>query len=56
LAAAGLAPIFAVFFLGLDARTLVVAVMSLLLIWRHKSNITSLLAGTEPRIGKQSAS
>ncbi len=56
LAAAGLAPIYAVFFLGLDARTLVVTVMSLLLIWRHKSNIASLLAGTEPRIGKQSAS
>lgn len=28
-----------------------VAVMSLLLIWRHKSNITKLLAGTEDRIG-----
>jgi glycerol-3-phosphate acyltransferase PlsY len=52
LAAAGLAPISAVFFLGLDQRTFVVFIMSLLLIWRHKSNIASLLAGTEPRIGK----
>jgi acyl phosphate:glycerol-3-phosphate acyltransferase len=55
LAAAGLAPIYAAFFLGLDARTLVVTIMSLVLIWRHKANIASLLAGTEPRIGKQGA-
>ena len=48
-------PFTRVFFLGLDARTLVVTIMSLVLIWRHKSNIASLLAGTEPRIGKQSA-
>ena len=54
LAAAALAPIYALFFLGLDQRTAVVFIMSLLLIWRHKSNIESLLAGTEPRIGKQS--
>ncbi|SEL43520.1 glycerol-3-phosphate 1-O-acyltransferase PlsY [Nitrosovibrio tenuis] len=52
LAAAALAPIYAVFFLGLDARTLAVLMMSLLLIWRHKSNITNLIAGTEGRIGK----
>ena len=56
LAAAGFAPVYAVFFLGFDARTFAVFVMSSLLIWRHKSNIASLLAGTEPRIGKQSAS
>lgn len=54
LAAAALAPIYALFFLGLDQRTVVVFIMSLLLIWRHKSNIESLLSGTEPRIGKQS--
>jgi acyl phosphate:glycerol-3-phosphate acyltransferase len=54
LAAAALAPICALFFLGLDQRTAVVFIMSLLLIWRHKSNIESLLSGTEPRIGKQS--
>jgi glycerol-3-phosphate acyltransferase PlsY len=54
LAAGGLAPVCALFFLGLDQRTIVVFIMSLLLVWRHKSNIESLLAGTEPRIGKQS--
>lgn len=30
-------------------------VMSLLLIWRHKSNIQNLLAGRESRIGKKAA-
>ena len=39
LAAAALAPIYAVFFLGFDAGTLAILVISLLLIWRHKSNI-----------------
>ena len=47
LAAAALAPIYAVFFLGFDARTLAILVISLLLIWRHKSNIDNLIAGTE---------
>lgn len=56
LAAAGFAPIFAVFFFGFEVRTLVVFIMSALLIWRHKSNIASLIAGGEPRIGKRSAS
>ena len=56
LAAAGLAPVYAVFFLGFDARTFAVFVISSLLIWRHKSNIAGLIAGDEPRIGKRSAS
>lgn len=56
LAAAALAPVYAVFFLGFETRTLTVLVMSLLLIWRHKSNIVSLAAGSEPRIGKRSTS
>ncbi len=52
LAAAASAPFYAAFFLGFDARTFVIAIMSLMLIWRHKSNIAGLIAGTEPRIGK----
>src|SRR5687768_17873808 len=52
LAAAGFVPVYAVFFLGFDARTFAVFVMSSLLIWRHKSNIAALIAGNEPRIGK----
>ena len=55
LAAAALAPIYALFFLGLDQRTAVVFIMSLLLIWRHKSNIASLIAGQETRFGKRGA-
>ena len=53
LAAATLAPIYAVFFLGFDARTLAILAISLLLIWRHKSNIGNLIAGTEARIGRR---
>ena len=56
LAAAGFAPVYAVFFLGVDARTFAVFVMSSLLIWRHKSNIAGLISGNEPRIGKRRAS
>jgi glycerol-3-phosphate acyltransferase PlsY len=53
LAAAALAPIYAVFFLGFDARTLAILAISLLLVWRHKSNIGKLIAGTEARIGRR---
>ena len=34
---------------------LVVAVMSALLVWRHRGNIARLLAGTEPRLGAKKA-
>lgn len=54
LAAAAFAPVYALYFLGFEANTLVVFIMFLLLIWRHKSNITSLIAGKETRIGKRS--
>ena len=56
LAAAALAPLCAIFFLGFEARSGAVLLMSLLLIWRHKSNISSLIAGTESRIGKHGTS
>lgn len=51
LVAAGLAPIYALFFLGFEASTLAVLIMSLVIIWRHKSNIANLVAGKETRIG-----
>ena len=54
LAAAALAPVYAIFFLGFEVNTLAVLIMSLLLIWRHKSNIANLVAGKEARIGKSS--
>jgi glycerol-3-phosphate acyltransferase PlsY len=56
LTAAALAPIYAVFFHGFGMNALAVMVMSLLLIWRHKSNISNLIAGKEARIGNGSAS
>ena len=52
LTAAALAPLYAVFFLGFEMNALAVLIMSLLLIWRHKSNIANLITGKEARIGK----
>ena len=54
LAAAVLAPIYALYFQGFEASSLVVFIMSLLLVWRHRSNISSLIAGKEERIGERS--
>lgn len=47
LASAVLAPAYAVFMFGAGVRAAAVAVMAALLIWRHRSNIRNLLAGTE---------
>jgi len=55
LAAAIGAPIYA-FLLGLPQEwVLASGIMSLLLIWRHKSNIQNLLAGKESKIGSKKA-
>ncbi len=52
LIAATLAPLFG-WLLGLPVEYLVMmAVMSVLLIWRHRSNIRKLLAGSESAIGR----
>lgn len=52
LVAAAATPIFAIL-LGLPREWVMASgIMSLLLIWRHKSNIQNLLAGKESRIGK----
>jgi glycerol-3-phosphate acyltransferase PlsY len=56
LAAAIAASLYA-FLLGLPQEWVgAVAAMSLLLIWRHKSNIQNLLAGKESKIGSKSKS
>ena len=47
LVAAALMPVYAWIFLGFEANTLVIFIMSLLLIWRHKSNIANLITGKE---------
>ncbi|MDP1594042.1 MAG: glycerol-3-phosphate 1-O-acyltransferase PlsY [Gallionella sp.] len=49
------APIYAMV-LGLPGVwVLATAIMSMLLIWRHKSNIQNLMTGKESRIGKKAA-
>ena len=53
LVAATLTPVYAWIFLGSEVSTLVILVISLLIIWRHKSNIANLVAGKETRIGKR---
>ena len=50
LAAAVVVPV-TLYFLGHDLLALVFALMSALLFVRHRTNISRLLAGTEPRIG-----
>src|SRR5687768_2023030 len=55
LVAAVFAPLATAFLLGWQ-RAMLVAVMSAFLVWRHKGNISRLLAGTEPRLGAKKAS
>jgi acyl phosphate:glycerol-3-phosphate acyltransferase len=50
LVAAVLAPFYALYIFGWNSYTLAVLVVSLLLIWRHQSNIRNLIAGTEGHI------
>ena len=47
LVAAVLVPFYALYIFGWNSYTLAVLVVSLLLIWRHESNIRNLIAGTE---------
>ena len=55
LAAAAFAPFFSFLLYGMNRFALEpalgVTVISLLLVWRHRTNIRNLLAGTESRIG-----
>jgi glycerol-3-phosphate acyltransferase PlsY len=51
LAAAGAAPFATWWLLGNVGNTLAVTLMCAVLIYRHKSNIRKLLAGTEGRVG-----
>ena len=53
LSAAIFGPIYFVFLFGLQPMGIALLVVSLLLIWRHKSNIQNLLNGTESRIGSK---
>lgn len=55
LTAAAFAPFYQLLIWGPGPITAAVAVMSVLLFWRHKANIRKLLAGTESRIGGKPA-
>ena len=53
LLAANLAPVYYAIFFGIDAKFGAVAIMSGLLIIRHKQNIVNLLTGKESKIGSK---
>ena len=53
LSAAAFAPLYFTFLFGLQAMGLAILVMSLLLIYRHRSNIRNLMNGTETRLAKK---
>jgi acyl phosphate:glycerol-3-phosphate acyltransferase len=52
LVAALFAPLATALVLGWESA-IIVGVMAALLFWRHKGNISRLLAGTEPRLGEK---
>ena len=58
LVAAAFVPIFSFFLYGMNglalAPAIALTIVSLLLVWRHRTNIRNLLAGTEGRIGRDS--
>lgn len=54
LVSAVFAPVFCLMLYGLHPFTLAVAVIAPLIIYRHRSNIRNLLAGTESRLGSRS--
>jgi len=53
--AAVFAPFYQLLIWEPSAIALAIAVMSLLLVWRHSGNIRKLLAGTESRLGHKAA-
>ncbi len=48
-----LAPVYVGWFTRDPALIIATAIMTLLLLWRHRSNIQKLLAGTETKIGQK---
>ncbi|NBP93487.1 MAG: glycerol-3-phosphate 1-O-acyltransferase PlsY [Burkholderiaceae bacterium] len=53
LSAAAFTPLYFTFLFGLQPMGLAILVMSLLLIYRHRSNIRNLMNGTETRFAKK---
>ena len=54
LVSAVFAPVFCLMLYGIHPFTLAVAIIAPLVIYRHRSNIRKLLAGTESRLGSRS--
>jgi glycerol-3-phosphate acyltransferase PlsY len=55
LVSAAFAPFYQLLIWGPSASVLTIAVMSLLLVYRHSANIKKLLAGTESKLGQKAA-
>jgi acyl phosphate:glycerol-3-phosphate acyltransferase len=55
LVTAVLAPVYVLLLHGDARRAVAVAVMSVLLVWRHRANISKLLNGTESKLGSKAA-
>jgi glycerol-3-phosphate acyltransferase PlsY len=55
LVSAAFAPFYQLLIWGPSAYVLTIAVMSLLLVYRHSANIKKLLAGTESKLGQKAA-
>jgi glycerol-3-phosphate acyltransferase PlsY len=55
LVSAAFAPFYQLLIWGPSASVLTIAVMSLLLVYRHSANIRKLLAGTESKLGQKAA-
>lgn len=53
LTASALSPLYAFLLLGDTTTTVLVALMAVLLFWRHRGNIQRLLRGEEDRIGEK---
>ena len=53
--AAAFAPFYQALIWGVSPALLALAIMSLLLVWRHEGNIRKLLAGTENKFGASAA-
>lgn len=53
LVSAVFSPIYFMFLFGVQPMAIAIALMSALLIWRHKANIQKLLKGEEGRIGSK---
>lgn len=55
LVSAVFAPFYQALIWGVEPALLAIAIISVLLVWRHEGNLRKLLAGTESRLGQKAA-